>query len=107
MNMNMKKNFRRGFRTFNKYYNQLAPADMLGYLGLQRRRSSLDYVLPAVGLIGVGVAVGVGIGMALVFKAGAQLRIEVKEDLKYRVNEIRDKVTSASNTTGSVGLHSL
>jgi hypothetical protein len=99
------KNFKRTFRSFSRFTGSLSPYDLLGYVGLQKQRSTLDYILPAVGLVGVGIAVGVGIGMALAPKAGAELRTDVKEDLKQKVNELREKVSTASNTTAPAAIH--
>lgn len=99
------KDFKKTFKLAKKYYNNLEVNDLLGYVGLQQKSSALDYVLPAVGLVAAGVAVGVGIGMALAPKAGADLRSDVKDDLKQKVNDIRERVTTATNTT-SANLHS-
>ena len=102
------KNIKKTLKFVSAFVNDLSTDDALGYVGLQRRRSAADYVLPAVGLFGVGVAVGVGVGIALAPKAGEQLREDVKEGVKKSVNELREKVTAttAGANSNPVGVHS-
>ncbi len=51
--------------------------DVLGAVGLQTRRDTMDMLLPAMGLFAAGLAVGCGIGLMLAPKSGAQLRQEL------------------------------
>jgi len=65
--------------------------DILNALGLQSRRSSVDYVLPALTLFGAGLATGIGIGMLLAPKSGRKLRRE----LGRTVDSVRDRAREA------------
>ncbi len=76
------------------------PDDALGYVGLQRRRTAMNYILPAAGLFGIGVAVGVGVGMALAPKKGAELRDDVRDGVKKTVDEVKEKVSTAVHANG-------
>jgi hypothetical protein len=54
--------------------------DVLETLGL-RRRSSFDWLAPAVTALGVGILVGAGLGLMLAPKSGSDLR----DDLRNRL----------------------
>jgi hypothetical protein len=95
------KDLKNTLRLVNAFVNHLSADDMLGYVGLQRRRSAMDYVLPAVGLFGTGIAVGVGLGIALAPKTGAEMREDVREGVKKGVHELRERVTQT--TAGANG----
>lgn len=56
----------------------------LAAIGLQPRRTTTDYILPALGLFGVGVLVGAGLGLMFAPKRGADLR----QDLGRRVRGV-------------------
>jgi gas vesicle protein len=67
--------------------------DMLGYVGLQRKRSAFtSYVLPGIGFFAAGLAAGAGLGLLLAPSSGRELRGQ----LGYKFNQVKDKV---SNTT--------
>lgn len=74
--------------------------DVLGTIGLQRRRSTLDHVLPALGWIGLGTAIGAGVALVLAPSSGKELRARVSHELgevKSRVDrEIRSAEQSLS-----------
>jgi hypothetical protein len=53
----------------------------LSAMGLERRRSSADYILPALGLFGLGLVVGAGLGLVLAPKRGVELRGDVRRTL--------------------------
>ena len=55
--------------------------DFLNMLGLETRRNTVDYLVPALALFGVGVLVGTGIGLLVAPKPGRELR----EDLATRL----------------------
>lgn len=62
--------------------------DVLGLVGLERRRSLSEVALPALGCALVGAVVGAGIGLMLAPSSGRRLRQEMGE----RVDRIRDKM---------------
>lgn len=65
--------------------------DLLGYLGLQTRRSSGDWVAPTLAAFGAGVLVGVGVGLLMAPKPGNELR-----------NDLRSKLQQGTGTLGNL-----
>jgi hypothetical protein len=55
----------------------LSADDILNAMGLQTRRTTTDYMLPALGIFGVGVLVGAGIGMLFAPKSGSEIRTHI------------------------------
>jgi hypothetical protein len=55
--------------------------DLLKALGLQRKATSMDWILPGAGLFAVGLLVGAGLGLLFAPKSGAQLRGDIAERL--------------------------
>lgn len=60
--------------------------DMLNMLGLETRRTPVDYIVPAVVVFGVGLLVGAGVGLLLAPKPGRELR----EDIAHRLHDAPD-----------------
>lgn len=67
--------------------------DALRLIGLARRRSMLEMLLPALGLLAAGAALGAGIGLAFAPSSGRSLR----KDVGGRLDQIRDKVKRESD----------
>ena len=66
--------------------------DILASMGLQTRRSSAGYVLPALGMFGVGILTGAGLGLLFAPRTGREMRRE----LGTRMNDLGHKVTDAT-----------
>src|SRR5687767_1333922 len=73
--------------------------DILGPLGLERRRSALETTLPAIGFFLGGAAIGAGVALLMAPMSGKQLRSEigkrasdVKERAKERVEELEERI---------------
>lgn len=60
---------------------------VLDRLGLEPKRSTMELILPALGIFGVGIAVGSALGVIFAPKRGDELR----SDLKHRISDIRDR----------------
>lgn len=60
--------------------------DFLNMLGLETRRSTVDYLVPALAIFGVGVLVGTGIGLLVAPRPGRELR----DDLAHRLRVTRE-----------------
>jgi hypothetical protein len=73
--------------------------DILDLVGLQRRRSVIGSVLPAIGLVAIGAAVGAGIGLMLAPSSGRRLRQEVGD----RFDRIRERVKSEAQKQNMIG----
>ena len=63
---------------------ELSKEELLATLGLQPRRTTMDYLLPALGLFGAGLLIGASVGVLFAPKSGEQLR----SDLGQRVREM-------------------
>jgi len=62
--------------------------DALRLVGMARRPSMLETLLPALGLLAAGAALGAGIGLVLAPSSGRRLR----EDVGGRLDQIRERV---------------
>ena len=54
---------------------------LLGELGLEKRRTTGDFVLPAIGVFAAGAIVGGVIGLLLAPSSGRELRSEIEKRL--------------------------
>ncbi|MFL5349936.1 MAG: hypothetical protein ACJ8AT_34600 [Hyalangium sp.] len=65
--------------------------DLLHLIGLETRKDTADYLLPALGAFTVGVLLGVGVGLMLAPKPGNELR----NDLRNRFQTGQETLTGA------------
>lgn len=75
-----------------KDLKKLEKDDLLNLIGLETRKDTTDYLLPALGAFTVGVLLGVGVGLMLAPKPGNELR-----------NDLRNRLQSAQDTLASAG----
>ena len=68
--------------------------DLLNLIGLETRKDTTDYLLPALGAFTVGVLLGVGVGLMLAPKPGNELR----NDLRNRFESGREAIAGAGAT---------
>lgn len=64
--------------------------DVLGTVGLERRRSTLDRILPAIGYVGLGTVIGAGAALLLAPSSGKELRSKVShqfDEAKARIDQ--------------------
>lgn len=64
------------------------PNDILHRVGLERRRTTADVVLPALGFIAVGAAIGAGLAVLFTPTTGAQVRGRIAK----AATDAKDKV---------------
>jgi hypothetical protein len=57
-----------------KDLRNISADDLLGLIGVQRRRSTSSWLWPALGLFGAGLLAGAGVGLLLTPKSGRQFR---------------------------------
>lgn len=69
--------------------------DFLNMLGLETRRSAVDYMVPALALFGVGVFVGTGIGLLVAPRPGRELR----DDLAHRFQRAPEAIARIPQRT--------
>jgi hypothetical protein len=86
--------------------------DILSSLGLQRRASTVELLVPAIGGLAVGVLIGGAAALLLAPTTGAELRSQLGERLqgaRERAREaaetVRERVKRTSNA-GSAGTRS-
>lgn len=63
--------------------------DFLNMIGLESKRSPVDYMVPALALFGVGVLVGTGIGLLVAPRSGRELR----QDLAHRIQHAPEAIS--------------
>jgi hypothetical protein len=69
--------------------------DLLEVIGLQRK-SSADWVAPAVTALGVGILVGAGLGLLLAPKEGRLLREDLRSKLKSAQEQLPTSLSELS-----------
>jgi len=62
--------------------------NILDLVRLERRRSLVQFVLPAVGLVALGLAIGGGVGLMFAPSSGRRLRQEVGG----RIDQLRERM---------------
>ncbi len=70
--------------------------DVLDLMGLQRRRSAIGAILPAVGLVAIGAVVGAGVGLMFAPSSGRRLR----QDMTERLDQMREKMKVEARKQG-------
>jgi hypothetical protein len=71
-------------KDLKKQLSRLEKDDILKLFGVEERRTTMDHILPAVGLFSVGLLVGAGIGLMLATKPGDELRADLRNRLGSR-----------------------
>lgn len=72
-----------------------SPDDLLRSLGLQRRRSAMNYVMPTLGVLGVGAVLGASLGLLFTTRRGAQVRRSVRHAARRAVGRPTPTVAEA------------
>lgn len=85
--MNMRQ-MRRNFRDMDS-------RRVLEMVGLERRRSLAERLVPMFALFGAGVAIGVGVGMIAAPRRGRELRQDLKEKLEKGQHRAAEAIESA------------
>lgn len=67
---------------------------ILDRLGLEQKRSTMEVMLPVLGVFGAGIAVGATLGLLFAPKRGDDLRT----DLRHRIGDLRDKSVEQLDT---------
>ncbi|HEU5076916.1 MAG TPA: YtxH domain-containing protein [Polyangiaceae bacterium] len=67
-------------------------ADLLNTVGLERRRTTMDRLLPALGLIGLGTAIGAGVALLWAPSSGRELRAKVSEQIDNAKDRAKERL---------------
>ena len=67
-------------------------SDLLGSVGLERRRTAMDRLLPALGWIGLGTAIGAGVALMCAPSSGRELRAKVSDKLDYAKERAKERI---------------
>lgn len=73
-------------------------SDLLSTVGLERRRSTMDRLLPALGLIGLGTAIGAGVALLWAPSSGREMRAKMTEQLDRAKERIDNGMRSLEET---------
>jgi hypothetical protein len=73
--------------------------DVLGVLGMQRRRSVADLILPTIGLISLGAVVGASTALLMAPSSGAKLRQRLAEHAEKFTDKLHELQHSPANLT--------
>lgn len=60
---------------------------LLDRMGLEHKRSTMDMMLPALGIFGAGLAVGAALGVLFAPKRGE----EIRSDIRSQVGQLRER----------------
>jgi hypothetical protein len=71
----------------------LGTNDVLAALGLERRRTPIDVVIPAAGLFFAGLMVGAGVALLMAPKSGRETRREIRG----RATNLRHRLTTSAS----------
>ena len=69
----------------------LSGDDVLGYMNLERRRSTLERILPSLGSFGAGFIMGAGAGMLFAPRSGAELRHRITQRASDVAGGVRER----------------
>lgn len=64
---------------------------LLDRMGLEQKRSTMEIILPVLGVFGAGIAVGATLGLLFAPKRGE----EIRGDLRHRLEDLRERVPSS------------
>ena len=70
--------------------------DVLDIIGLQKRRSIIGAILPAMGLVAFGAAIGACVGLMFAPSSGRRLR----QGMSDRIDQMREKMKVEARKQG-------
>lgn len=73
--------------------------DALSVVGLSRRATAAEKVLPAIGLVAVGAVIGAGAALVLAPSSGRELRSRVSDGVTDKVSDARQRLENAAGQT--------
>ena len=82
--------WKKSFQNFNDSARNTYDSSMnslLDRMGLEQKRSTMEVILPALGIFGAGMAVGAAMGVLFAPKRGE----EIRSDLRSQVGQLRER----------------
>ncbi|MBA2662529.1 MAG: YtxH domain-containing protein [Bradymonadaceae bacterium] len=76
---------------------------LLERMGLEQKRSTMEILLPVLGVFGAGIAVGATLGLLFAPKRGDEMR----GDLRHRLEDLRERVPSSYDELRARGREAL
>ncbi len=83
-----------------KSLREMDKDDLLRMIGLQSKRTPVDWILPTIAIFGVGILVGAGVGLLLAPKPGRELREDLRNRLQGAQEELAEKFSE--NASGAL-----
>lgn len=71
----------------------LSKEDLLDAMGLERKMTAADWILPGIGLFAAGLFVGAGLGFLFAPKSGAALRAELADRMATGTDKVHERVS--------------
>ena len=87
------------FSDISKKLRNIDKDDLLEYLGVETKRTTMDWLVPTVVTFGVGMLVGAGIGLMLAPKSGADLREDLRQRLTGGPDQLANQFPATAGTT--------
>jgi hypothetical protein len=76
--------------------------DVLELVGVTRKRTLLEVLLPTLGLIAAGAVVGAGAGLALAPSSGRRLRRDLQQGMSGRLDRLRTRIQKERQSNSMV-----
>jgi len=77
--------------------------DVLARLGLQTRRTTTDFLLPALGVFGAGMMLGAGLGLLFAPRTGSEIRAEIGRQAGRFGKPLRRVMERVTHSNGGEG----
>jgi len=81
-----------------KKLRSLDKDDLLELIGLETKRTAVDWILPTVAIFSVGFLVGAGLGLLLAPKPGHELREDLRNRLQGQIDELQQRYTQPQSS---------
>ncbi len=73
---------------------------ILSQFGLETKKTARDFILPAIGLVGVGAAVGAGVALLMAPKSGNDMRADIRNGAMAGANRLAEGAGKVASSAG-------
>ncbi len=74
--------------------------DILNMLGLEKAHTSVDFVMPTLGILAAGAIVGAGIALLFAPSSGKRLRADATQKLNKKINDLKERYLPEETNIG-------